>query len=239
MAKTRSPNYPQFDLAEAIKMVQPVFKNEGRNKMARLVLADNLGYSSLNGRALTKIGTLRAYGLIDGSGDDLVVSADAITLLAAPKDSPERDEALKRCALRPQLFSELAQESTGTLSDANLRYSLVQRKFTPEAAEKAASVYRETMKLAHRELEGYDSVNGSDEPSDSEVFMGSAQAEKPHTDQERGGQPSQVWGGPSMKIVIEGRTAKIFATVDREGIQRLKAKLDALDALLEDDDNGG
>ncbi len=238
MAKTRSPNYPQFDLAEAIKMVRPVFKNENRNKMARLVLADNLGYSSLNGRALTKIGTIRAYGLIDGSGDDLVVSADAIALLNAPKDSPERDEALKRCALRPQLFSELAQESTGIPSDANLRYSLVQRKFTPEAAEKAASVYRDTMKLVYGELEGYDSVNGSDERSDSEDFMESVQAVKSRTDQELGGQNTQVWGGPSMKIVIEGRTAKIFATVDREGIQRLKAKLDALDALLEEDGPG-
>lgn len=37
---------------------------------------------------------------------------------------------------------------------------------------------------------------------------------------------------PPLKIVIEGRMAKIFATFDRGGIEDLKTKLDAVASLL-------
>lgn len=147
MAKTRSPNYPSLDLAAALEAVRPVFKAENRNKFSRLVLAQNLGYSSLNGRALGKIGAVRAYGLIEGSGDDLRLSEDAITALMAPETSPERSEALERSALRPSLFQELRQEFQGLPSENNLRFWLIKRHFTPEAAAKAAETYLSTFRL--------------------------------------------------------------------------------------------
>jgi hypothetical protein len=160
MAKVRSPNYPSLPLNEAIQAMAPVFRKDGRNKMSREVLAKNLGYSSLNGRALGKIGAVRAYGLIEGSGDDLKVSEDAITLLEAPESSPERAAAIRRCAMRSPLFSDLSSEFETVPSDDNLRYALIQRGFTSEGADKAASVYRETMSLISQPAQSSDSPEG-------------------------------------------------------------------------------
>src|SRR5271167_3655164 len=98
MAKGRSPNYPLMDLGAALEAVRPAFKAENRNKMSRPVLGRHLGYNSLNGRALGKIGAIRAYGLIDGSGDELRVSDDAITALVNPDKGIVYRDALKRLA---------------------------------------------------------------------------------------------------------------------------------------------
>ena len=155
MARTRSPNYPSLDLSEALDAVRKVFEAENRNKFSRLVLAQNLGYSSLNGRALGKIGAVRAYGLVEGAADDLRLSEDAITALMAPDDSPERHEALERLAMKPSLFAELRQEFQGLPSENNLRFWLIKRHFTPDAAGKAAEAYLNTMRLVGGEKGEY------------------------------------------------------------------------------------
>lgn len=148
MAKVRSPNYPNLPLGSALEAIRPAFQNENRNKMSRVVLAKHLGYTSLNGRALGKIGAVRAYGLIEGSGDELRVSDDAVKALMAPPGSGERAEALSRLALRPSLFQELRKDFPDTLpSLENLKYSLIKRQFTQDAAEKAAKSYLSTMSL--------------------------------------------------------------------------------------------
>ncbi len=147
MSKSRSPNYPVVDLGAAIQALDTVFKKEKRNKMSRQVLAQHLGYSSLNGRSLGMIGALRAYGLIEGAGDELRVSEDAITLLNAPEDSEVRREAMFRCAFRPSLFTELQNEFPETPSPENLRFNLIQRQFTPDAAGKALASFLATRAL--------------------------------------------------------------------------------------------
>jgi hypothetical protein len=147
MAKTRSPNYPSVDLKTAIAAVETVFKKEGRNKMSRPVLAAHLGYTSLNGRSLSMIGAIRGYGLIEGGGEENRVSEDAITLLNAPSSSPDRMAALQRCAYRPALFADLKNEFSQGASAENLRYALIKRQFTPEAAAKAAATYTDNFLL--------------------------------------------------------------------------------------------
>ena len=157
MAKVRSPNYPALDLGAALEAVRPAWKAEHRNKMARSVLAKHLGYSSLNGRALGKIGAVRAYGLIDGSGDDLRISDDAITALASPdKVNIQYREAMERLALKPSLFTDIKKQFPGTLpSDGNLSYWLVQNGFTQDAAGKAAKAFLATMRLVYDESPPY------------------------------------------------------------------------------------
>ena len=148
MAKVRSPNYPNVSLGPALEAMRVAYSKENRNKMSREVLAKHLGYSSLNGRALGKIGAVRAYGLIEGSGDELRVSDDAISALMAPPGAPERSAALERLALRPGLFQELRKDFPNTLPNIdNLKFLLIKRNFIPEAAEKAAKSYLATMSL--------------------------------------------------------------------------------------------
>jgi hypothetical protein len=170
MAKVRSPNYPSMSLGPALEAVRPAYKSENRNKMSRSVLGKHLGYSSLNGRALGKIGAVRAYGLLDGSGDELRISDDAVVALNAPNGSAERTSALGRLALKPTLFQELKKEFPDSLPSLdNLKFSLIKRQFTPDAAEKAAKSYLATMNLVAGVQDAYNPPDGEDETEDPEV----------------------------------------------------------------------
>lgn len=173
MAKVRSPNYPSMSLGPALEAVRPAFKSENRNKMSRTVLAKHLGYNSLNGRSLGKIGAVRAYGLLDGSGDELRISDDAVVALNAPPGSPERSAALGRLAFKPSLFQELRKDFPDSLpSLENLKFSLVKKQFTPDAAEKAAKSYLATMNLVAGVPDAYNSDDGEDETPESDESGG-------------------------------------------------------------------
>lgn len=170
MAKVRSPNYPLMDLGAALEAVRPALRAENRNKMSRGVLAKHLGYNSLNGRALGKIGAVRAYGLIDGSGDELRISDDAITALLNPDKGIVYRDALKRLADKPSLFQEIQKQYPSDLpSETNLSFWLVQQKhFTQEAAGKAAKTFLATMRLVYDDAAGY---NPSPEREEQEPAM--------------------------------------------------------------------
>lgn len=166
MAKVRSPNYPAMSLGPALDAIRPAFTKENRNKMSRAVLAKHMGYSSLNGRALGRIGAVRAYGLVEGSGDELRISDDAVVALNAPVGSSDRTAALGRLANKPALFQELTKDFPTVPSLDNLKFTLIKKGFTPEAAEKAAKSYLATFNLVGGIQDDYNPPD--DEGSDGE-----------------------------------------------------------------------
>lgn len=172
MARPRSPNYPSISLGKAIETMRPIFKRENRNKMSRLLIAKHLGNNALNGRVLARIGALRAYGLLDGSGEAMRVSDDAIVLLSAPEGSAERQAALERSAFRPNIFKKLHDDSPDVRTPPsleNIRYSLIKEGFIETAAGKAAKSYLATIGLVSGSGSLYDS-DEEDESSESTVM---------------------------------------------------------------------
>lgn len=158
MARSRSPNYPSLNLGDAIDAMRPIFQKDGRNPLSRLTVAKHLDYSSLNGRSMAKIGALRGYGLLDGSGDDLRVSDNCVALLRAPEGSDELSRALWDTFNAPTLFRELNNELDGTtVSKENLVWRLDQKGFIPDAAERAAQTYLESRALVTLETGDYNS----------------------------------------------------------------------------------
>jgi hypothetical protein len=166
MAKVRSPNYPTVNLSAALELIRPAFKADNRNKMSRAVLAKHMGHKTLNGQALTKLGAVRAYGLIEGSSDELRLSDDAVFVLASPdKMNGGYRDALERLALKPQLFQDIKKQFPATLpSEHNLSFWLVQQHFTEEAAGKAAKSFLATMRLVSGGTEDYNPSPGEEEP---------------------------------------------------------------------------
>ncbi len=158
MAKVKSPNYPKISLAEALALARKAFDKDNRNKMSQGALAKHLGHSSLSGPALTKIGAVRAYGLIEGAGDELRVSDDAVTAMMAPEGSPELAVALGALAAKPKLFQEIRAEFPTPPSAENLKFWLVKRKFAPDAAETAAKSYLATLRLVAGDSTEYNSA---------------------------------------------------------------------------------
>lgn len=148
MARTRSPNYPYIGLPAAIERVRKIHDKEHQNRMSRAVAAKHLGFGSLNGVSLSVISALGKYGLLASIDDDLQVTADALTILVDPPDSEERAQALRRAALKPDLFTELHKYFGGAVpSDINLTAYLQKHGFTANAAGLAARSFRETMQL--------------------------------------------------------------------------------------------
>jgi hypothetical protein len=231
MAKVRSPNYPNLDLGAALEAVRPALKAENRNKMARSVLARHMGYNSLNGRALTKIGAVRAFGLIDGNGDDLKISDDAVTALVSPdKVGIVFRDALERLALKPQLFVDIKKQFPTTLpSEQNLAFWLVQQGYTQDAAGKAAKNYLATMRLVYDEPGAYNPPENTEDDMQIEATAGvvprAAPRAAPH-------EPKVLPGAP-LRVVMNGDRLDIQASVDLEGLKKLQTMLQKYQGILE------
>jgi hypothetical protein len=164
MARAKSPNYPQIALGEALKAVRAAFDKDGRNKLSRSALAKHMGHDSLSGPALGKIGALRAYGLVEGAGDEMRITEDAVTAMMAPEGAPDRAAALSLLAARPKLFQEIRKDFPTLPSADNLQFWLVKRKFSSDAAKTAAKSYLGTMRLAGGESLSYNAAPEKQEP---------------------------------------------------------------------------
>jgi hypothetical protein len=169
MAKVRSPNYPALDLAAALQAARKALDKDNRNKMSQAALAKHLGHDSLSGPALGKIGALRAYGLIDGKGDELRITDDAVHALMAPAGSTERTGAIAILAARPKLFQEISKNFQMMPSLDNLKFWLIKRGFASDAAEKAAKCYLATMRVVSGGAEEYDTADKTEEPEKTRV----------------------------------------------------------------------
>lgn len=138
----RSPNCPHMTFQEAAEKGRKVFAKEKQHPTPKEIVAQDLGYSGLNGRSLSMLGALRQYGLIEGSGGALRVSDDAVAYFVRD-DGAEKSEALKRMVYRPALFGELHDQFGDSLpSDGNLRHILIQKGFSEEAANDVIRVYK-------------------------------------------------------------------------------------------------
>jgi hypothetical protein len=228
MAKVRSPNYPTTDLSTALVLIRAAFKAENRNKMSRAVLAKHIGHKTLNGQALTKLGAVRAYGLIEGSSDELRLSDDAVFVLASPdKVNVSYRDALERLALKPQLFQHIKKQFPTTLpSEHNLSFWLVQQHFTQEAAGKAAKSFLATMRLVSGGTEDYNPPTDEEEP---EMTPPPVTEIKPRT-------PAPPMGSLPIgkpRIVMNGGHLDIQASVDLVGLKQLQTMLQKYAEILE------
>lgn len=156
MGKARSPQYPAIGLKDAVEKVTAVYSQDYQNPIPRAVAAAHMGYQSLNGKSLGVLSAVLKYGLLEGRGDDTRVSDLAVSIIAHPVGTPERAEALKEAATKPELFGELdARFQGGKASDQALRSYLLTQKFIPSAADAVIRSYRETKQLVDAEGAGY------------------------------------------------------------------------------------
>jgi hypothetical protein len=162
MAK-RSPNYPSLTLEQAYTKARKVYDQEHTHAAPREVVAAALGYTGLNGAALSTIAAIAAYGLLEKAGTgSLKVAPDAVSIFELDEGHPRRAEAINRMAFNPKLFAELkGRFGNEPPSDVNLKYYLIQEKeFLPKAAADVIRVYRANLELVTEEIEEYNGGDG-------------------------------------------------------------------------------
>lgn len=159
MARIRSPNYPQVELHEAIRLARKIFDEEGQNAAPRDVIAELLGYSSINGASDKKVSAITAYGLLEKAQDRELRISDLAMRILHPEDDKEESEALAEAALSPNLFQEINERwPDNPPSDANLRSYLVRRGFNQNAVDQVIAVFRSAMSLVNEGGDVHDSI---------------------------------------------------------------------------------
>lgn len=154
--RTRSPNYPALDLADAIERVEMVYEAQGRVETDDESVAVSIGYNSLNGTSRGRISALRKYGLLEPGDEGLRVSDDALAIIELPPEDPEHAAALERAAFRPALFAELRETYGDDLpDDRRLRHFLIQKNFNPRTADEVIRLYRNTVEFVSLHSEEY------------------------------------------------------------------------------------
>ena len=165
--KKRGPGYPGVSLPKAIERMRPVVNAEPHNEMSAKSAAIHLGYKGVSGASLTMIADMRRYGLLDGRGDQIKVSRDALTIITDENndDQSERIEALNRCATNDSLFSNIASYYKDIPAPATLRSYLIKSGFNSESAEEATFNYTETMEFVIEQDKEYTpNDEGDDKP---------------------------------------------------------------------------
>lgn len=153
--RTRSPNYPALSLPVALDKVATLYKNQHTHSAPREVVAQGMGYNSLNGASATAISALHKYGLLDRLGDELKLSDRAMRILH-PHSPEEKAAAIREAAYEPTLFAELADRFTGAFpSDDILRNFLIRSGFSPAAVSFVILAYRDTAELVASEGGAY------------------------------------------------------------------------------------
>lgn len=178
--KDRSPNYPVMDLGKALEKAT-ILHGEFRTHEIPIGMAhERCGYKSLSGAGNQCIAALKAYGLVNVTGQSdqrkVSVSVEGDRII---RNAPDRVELLKTAALKPTLHRELwnhYQEKGGVPVDDLLRHYLVWDRPEPRFNEKSVggfiADFRATLKLAG--LEKGDIIEAAED--DDRQFSGDLEA---------------------------------------------------------------
>ena len=149
--RKKSPRAPTLPLGEAIERVIKIYDRERLHQAPADVAAQALGYKSANnGSALSILASLRYFGLVERPKDGfLCVNKNVEAYKFAP------DENLKRSLIlgflkTPPLYNELLERyAAGLPSDANLRFELIQKGFSPQSSEPILTAFKESVEFAN------------------------------------------------------------------------------------------
>lgn len=165
MPRARSPEYPAIGLREAIEKIGKIYQKDYQNPLPKQVIATHMGYKGLSGASLPVVAALSKYGLLEGRGDETRVTDLAVAIIAHPRGTAERTEAIRQAAALPELFAELDRRfQSGKASDQAIRSFLMTQKFIPSAADAAIRAYRDTKSLVETEAEEYSGDSESEKP---------------------------------------------------------------------------
>ncbi len=225
MAKARSPSYPAISLKEALDKISEVYERDYQNPIPKAVAAAHMGYGGLNGKSLGVLAALGKYGLLEGRGNESHVTDLAVKIIAHPPGTPERAQAIKEAAEKPELFNELdSRFQGGKASDQAIRSYLLTQKFIPAGADAVIRSYRETKELVSGESVGYAPEMPVSTPA--EVRM------PPITAQVRGHPPTFEAAEP-FRVSFSGSGIEVTARLtDAASADELIRSINALKLLL-------
>jgi hypothetical protein len=234
MAKMRSPNFPAVSLAQAIGLVEKIFREDRTNAIDKDVAARHMGYTGLTGRTLKLLGALSQYGLIEKVAKGQIrVSRTAVSILHW-SDEGERTEAIAKAGTSPTLFRRIRTAFDDGPSDRTLTSYLVKEGFTDTAIPAVLKSYKETNRfLAENGVsESYGKGAPDDADSASDVEEDDIMIEQPIRETGRERVAERQADLPDMDAPLDftissGRLTLIGSTVSPSEAKAFLPKLQA------------
>lgn len=231
MAAPRSPRYPNISLSEAIARARAIYQTEAMSTMTPTVAAEAMGYKGISGASLKTISSLKKYGLLEGRGEDVRLTADAQILAIDNPTSPDYRAALVRAANGPEVFGDISKQFQGQASERNIAVYLEKRGFRQEAANLIAKYYKEC-----RELVGGIPPQYSGEENQPPPYADSSRHRMTvRIPSEYPTSPPSVGVGDAdapFRITMDGKKLHIMADVDLDSLQTLKQVLESYENVL-------
>lgn len=163
--KVRSPKYPIISLREALDKAVKIWEKAGRHEIPLESLADYWEISKTSSALIGFSAALVKFGLIEyvsGSGRNKQVKLTqlAIELANHPEGSKERDLALKKAGLCPEIYKDIFEKYQGEFPDDSVikPYLLIQKNFNKSAVDGFLKNFRETISLAKLDSSDIDNV---------------------------------------------------------------------------------
>jgi len=153
---TRSPNYPNITLQQAIARAEVVFKHFKRHPTGKEQLGEKWEMSPKSSTLRLTLAALRAYGLLEeapAKGEPMhKLSELALDIIAdLPAGDPRRARAIQQAALSPRVHAELFDEWGGSdlPDDSEIRRYLVRTlKFNDNTVDTFIRSFRSTLEFA-------------------------------------------------------------------------------------------
>lgn len=171
IVRKKSPRAPSLALDDAIDKALKIYDKERRNGAPADVVAQHIGYKNAsNGTALSAFASLKYYGLLDKVRDGVfAVAKDVEEYKFAPNEQMRQAKILKWLK-SPPLFTELLEKHPeGLPSDATLKFDLIQRGFSPLAANACMQAFIRSVDYAHFFEQSTSNVPDTSDVVDSEI----------------------------------------------------------------------
>ena len=150
MARNKSPKHPSIGLEAAVRRAREIYQLLGKSTENINVVFENLGFTNLRSSSVLRMqAALSTYGLIsrDSRTKTLTLTRLALEILHGVPDSDELNTSLKEAFLSPPMFRYCWEHWEGEMVDRNIMKShlVLERNFTPQAAERFMKVYIESV----------------------------------------------------------------------------------------------
>ena len=125
-AGSRSPRFPSHSIREAIVYVEKIYAGVHRSPIDALTAFRLMGFAGKSGASSTALGSVRQFGLIEGTGDKTRISELSLRILE-PASPEERNQAVLEAARKPEVFKSIFERFDGRIpaADEPLRAFLI------------------------------------------------------------------------------------------------------------------
>jgi len=238
MTQKQSPAYPNFSLEKAIDLAKQIFEKDRKNPIDRDVAARHIGYAGTSGASDKSLATLAHYGLVERAGKGQLRVTQTLVDIIFPDSEHDRRLALKEAGLSPSVFGVIRSRfSDGVPSEAALRGWLVRENFLDRAIGPVAKAYLDTVRYLEQSKAFESGGDDSDFDASLEDAPGKMEINQLHSKSSHFTTPAMA--APPMELnkinaEITGDTVKVFALLNREGLEKLEKKIAALKDFLSD-----